>query len=240
MKISDQEYIEYCLKVRSGVLEINNFLFGFKKIEGFTREETEKEGRKKLFYFLQQSSKQCLVFLPRFQDDCYFGQGTYVRSKLIKCDRHFYMDLTDDLWTNMDNFWISNDWHKTVPRFHHQGDVYFVVDVTNFDWELFFAICNARGGLVNMKPESKAGFKKVISLIQSENVMVFDFFSKIMYASPVVLERVAYISFVLDDIKPWIFEGSRVDTIFGSQENLKTALDFNCEDYTVTNNLPRL
>lgn len=229
-----------CFRTLSAALCAKNIVYDVSSRcrKDLNRDEKLAEKKKEyhqLIQLFQKSALECFVYAPQFEDDCYFGQGKYVKSKFIKEGRVLSLDLLQDLWTDMDNFWVGHDWHKTVPRFHPQGDVYFVVDAGKFDWDTFFKICVGFGSVSKIKPYSKAGFTNINKKIGSDNIVIFLLsYVNMIIANPCNLERISYLMSAYNDLSFDISEDSPHVLLFGSEENMKNALDFNCKDYKLS------
>ena len=68
----------------------------------------------------------------------------------------------------------------SIPRFHAQGDVYFIIDVNLVNWNVFFQNFPSFRVLKNLNKvvRSEFGFKQITEIINDNNdFVVIEFFT---------------------------------------------------------------
>lgn len=206
-----------------------------KKAQDERKIEYEKSEAKKLLDILQPAAEYALLYGKQFHNECYYGQAKHVNRFLNKEKQIYNINLNEDLWTGCDNFWIGNDqYHKNEPH-HHIGDCYFSIPINNINWKDFFTKIHCWGALSKLRSTvvSKAGYKKVSSLIEErDDIVVVEFSRRVIRTSQKNMERLALIAAAYNE--PYYFpnlDKSCEEIIFGSKKNAKLALDFSNDEY---------
>lgn len=177
------ESINITHEEKTNILKYENISFG-KYYLGAGCGEKDVDGRKKycfkLLNLIQPIAKECRLYNPKFSEECYLGQGMIAKELFEKNGRYYTLNLKKDIWTNLENFWIGYDWHNSIPRFHAQGDVYFIIGIKSVDWSLFFKDFPSFRVLKNLNKvvRSELGFKQITEIINNNNdLVVIEFFT---------------------------------------------------------------
>jgi hypothetical protein len=168
--------------------------------------EKDVDGRKeyclRLLNLIQPIANECRLYNPKFSEECYFGQGLIVKELFEKNGKYYTLNLKRDIWTNLENFWIGYDWHVSIPRFHAQGDVYFIIDIKSVNWILFFKEFPSFRALKNLSKvlKSELGFKQTREIINDNNeLVIIEFFTGTIRANIESLKHLEKIMYLSDE-----------------------------------------
>ena len=177
------ESINITQEEKTNILKYENISFG-KYYLGAGCGERDVDRRKeyclRLLNLIQPIARECRLYNPKFSEECYFGQGLIVKELFEKNGKYYTLNLKRDIWTNLENFWIGYDWHMSIPRFHAQGDVYFIIDINLMNWSVFFQNFPSFRVLKNLNKvvRSEFGFKQITEIINDNNdFVVIEFFT---------------------------------------------------------------
>lgn len=199
------ESINITQEEKTNILKYENISFG-KYYLGAGCGEKDVDGRKeyclRLLNLIQPIAKECRLYNPKFSEECYFGQGLIVKELFEKNGKYYTLNLKRDIWTNLENFWIGYDWHVSIPRFHAQGDVYFIIDIKSVNWILFFKEFPSFRALKNLSKvlKSELGFKQTTEIINDNNeLVIIEFFTGTIRANIESLKHLEKIMYLSDE-----------------------------------------